>query len=92
MVRRSTTRLFLRALETRIAPSVFNVLNTADSGAGSLRQAIVDANSVIGSDSVVFDTNAFSSPTNIVLTTGQITISDAVAIGSKSKQFKSRNS
>src|SRR5437763_967400 len=34
----------LERLEPRLAPATFTVLNTADSGAGSLRQAILDAN------------------------------------------------
>ena len=34
----------LEALEDRCLPSTFTVLNTADGGAGSLRQAILDAN------------------------------------------------
>jgi hypothetical protein len=34
----------LEVLEDRTAPSVFTVLNTNDSGPGSLRQAILNAN------------------------------------------------
>jgi hypothetical protein len=33
----------------------FTVINTADSGAGSLRQAILDANTLPGADSIVFN-------------------------------------
>ena len=36
--------LRLDALEDRAVPSTFTVLNLADSGAGSLRQAVLDAN------------------------------------------------
>ena len=36
-------RLLLEMLESRDAPAVFTVTTTADSGAGSLRQAILDA-------------------------------------------------
>src|SRR5262249_38716911 len=35
----------LEVLEDRTLPSTFTVLNLADSGAGSLRQAVLDANS-----------------------------------------------
>src|SRR5262249_8587854 len=38
----------LEALEPRWLPSIFNVTNTNDSGPGSLRQAILDANAVGG--------------------------------------------
>ncbi len=36
-------------------PQTFTVTNTNDSGAGSLRQAIIDANATSGTDRVVFD-------------------------------------
>jgi hypothetical protein len=41
-------------LEDRYLPSVFTVLNTSDSGPGSLRQAILDANNHPGRDTIVF--------------------------------------
>ncbi|MEO7299447.1 MAG: hypothetical protein ABI042_12830 [Verrucomicrobiota bacterium] len=34
--------------------ATFNVLNTADSGAGSFRQAILDANNSVGADAILF--------------------------------------
>src|SRR5947209_2426486 len=37
------TKLCLDVLEDRVVPSTFTVSNVADSGAGSLRQAILDA-------------------------------------------------
>ena len=37
--------LAVEALEDRSVPSTFEVLNLADSGEGSLRQAVLDANS-----------------------------------------------
>lgn len=40
------------------AAAVFTVSTTADDGAGSLRQAILDANSAAGADSVVFAATA----------------------------------
>jgi parallel beta-helix repeat protein len=42
--RRPRTGLRLEALESRYAPAVFTVLNTLDSGVGSLRQAILGVN------------------------------------------------
>jgi hypothetical protein len=42
--RRSTCRLWCEPLEDRLAPTVFTVINTQDSGPGSLRQAIINAN------------------------------------------------
>jgi uncharacterized repeat protein (TIGR01451 family) len=38
------SRLGLEALEDRLAPATFTVVNTDDSGPGSLRQAILDSN------------------------------------------------
>src|SRR6516225_916582 len=51
---------FLEALEPRWLPSIFNVTNTNDSGAGSLRQAISDANAS-GTDNTLFIANYGSS-------------------------------
>jgi hypothetical protein len=53
--RRTSFRPSLELLEDRLAPATFSVVNTLDSGAGSLRQAIVDANAVAGLDSIVFN-------------------------------------
>ena len=41
-------------LEDRTAPAVFTVTTLADSGAGSLRQAVLDANAAGGADEVQF--------------------------------------
>src|SRR5688572_1802905 len=56
-------RPLLEALEDRLAPAIFSVTNTLDTGAGSLRQAITDANvardmdmdGVIDTDTIVFN-------------------------------------
>jgi len=50
-----TSKPRLEILEDRALPSTFTVINTADSGAGSLRQAILDANAASGSNSIDFD-------------------------------------
>ncbi len=42
-------------LEVRIAPATFTVLNFTDSGPGSLRQAILDANASPGTDEIHFN-------------------------------------
>lgn len=50
-----SARPVIEALEARIAPATFTVTTTADSGPGSLRQAILDANALEGADTVGFD-------------------------------------
>src|SRR5262245_52694405 len=83
---RRRTHLLLRSLETRLAPATMTVSNTADSGVGSLRQAIIDANTAAGADTIVFDTvGAFSGNATISLSGGQISITgplDVVGTGS----------
>jgi hypothetical protein len=59
-VNRSTARRArpgwrLLRLEDRLAPATFTVLNTDDAGAGSLRQAILNANASAGADSIAFN-------------------------------------
>src|SRR5262245_29345226 len=57
--------------------ATFTVDNLDDSGPGSLRQAILDANSAPGADEITFSTGVSGT---IVLTTGQLTIFDSVVI------------
>jgi predicted outer membrane repeat protein len=59
------------------AATTYTVTNTADSGAGSLRQALDEANSNAGADIIVFDAGSAGT---ITLTTGQLDISDDVTI------------
>src|SRR5439155_8764810 len=49
MTRPTTRRLRLEPLEGRDVPATFTVTNTDDSGGGSLRQAITDANNHVNS-------------------------------------------
>src|SRR5881392_2494017 len=53
---RRPIRLHCEALEGRLVPATLVVLNTDDSGAGSLRQAILDANAMPGDDTITFGT------------------------------------
>ena len=51
----------LEALETRQLLSTYAVINTNDSGAGSLRQAIINANKDTSPDDIVFNIPASTS-------------------------------
>lgn len=55
----------------------FDVMNTNDAGAGSLRQAIIDANGTAGPDTITFGALATGT---ITLTTGRLDISDDLTI------------
>src|SRR5438876_1242066 len=74
-------RLLLDALEGRIAPAMSTVSNANDGGAGSLRQAILDANSSTGPDLIGFDPAFFNVARTILLTTGELLIRDSLSIG-----------
>ena len=58
--------------------ALFTVTNLQDSGAGSLRQAIEDANSQAGRDEIIFE-NSLSGG-QITLTSGLLDITDALTI------------
>src|SRR5262249_50605022 len=67
----------LELLEGRALPSTFTVLNLADSGEGSLRQAILAANVNPGPDAIDFADGLLGT---IPLTTGQLSITDHLTI------------
>jgi hypothetical protein len=67
---------FLR-LEDRALPSTYTVLNLADSGSGSLRQAISDANTHAGPDVVRFAPGLHGT---IRLTSGVLNITDDLSV------------
>ena len=56
----------------------FKVTTTADSGTGSLRQAILNANAASTADTIIF-TSLFNTAQMIALTSGQLTLTDAAA-------------
>jgi len=59
----------------------FTVGNINDLGAGSLRQAIIDANALVGADDIRFDTTGvFAAPQIITLTTGELGITQDLSI------------
>src|SRR5262245_11815611 len=74
---RGQYRPWLEALEDRTLPSTFTVTNKLDSGPGSLRQAVLDANGNPGSDTIVFAKNVSGT---IKLTSGELFITDSVTI------------
>jgi hypothetical protein len=73
----NTVRLRVELLEGRIVPAVFSVSNLAESGPGSIRQAIIDANNNPGQDTIQITPGLTGS---VILTSGPMTIIDAVDI------------
>ena len=57
--------------------ATFTVINLNDSGPGSLRQAILDANATVDDDTIVFQSGLSGT---ITLTSGQLTINKNLAI------------
>ncbi len=57
--------------------AMLSVTNTSDSGPGSLRQAIAASNATPGADTITFQSGVTGS---IILTSGQLTITDALTI------------
>ncbi|MCZ7556194.1 MAG: HYR domain-containing protein [Bacteroidia bacterium] len=62
-------------MQSQHAIAAFSVTNTNDAGAGSLRQAILDANAAAGSDIITFTVTG-----TITLTSGELTISGDLTI------------
>jgi hypothetical protein len=69
--RRLMQRPMVQALEDRTVPSTFWVTNRNDAGAGSLRQAVLDANAHAGADAIAF---RHSAEGTITLTSGELSI------------------
>jgi hypothetical protein len=70
-------RLGIEVLEDRTLPSTFTVMNLHDSGAGSLRQAILDANAHAGPNVIDF---AHGLHGTITLTSGELAITKTLDI------------
>lgn len=77
--RPSRSRLLVHALEQRLAPAVFTVTTEVDGVAGSLRDAITQANTTPGVDDIVFGAG-ITSATPIFLALGELTVTDSVNI------------
>lgn len=67
-------KLRLERLEERALLTAFSVTNLNDSGAGSLRQAILDANTHVGNDTISFASSL--SGQTIALSGGQLHLTD----------------
>src|SRR5262249_25175112 len=82
----SFRRPALEALEDRSVPTGFVVTTAADSGSGSLRQAILDANANAGPDSIDFAIRTASNvPPVIALSTPLPTLTDPVVIDGRTE-------
>ncbi len=64
---------------TNASANTYTVTNTNDAGAGSLRQAILDANANAGSDAIEFNVGG-GGPQGIAITTALPTITDPVSL------------
>lgn len=73
------SRNVVESLEDRTLLTAFTVLNTDDSGAGSLRDAIEAANANAGADTITFDASLALAGKTIVLT-DELLISDDLTI------------
>ncbi len=67
--------LLLLGIAPLAGAATFSVTNLNDSGAGSLRQAVLDANAAGGADVIQVDVSG-----TITLTSGELLISDSVSI------------
>ena len=75
---------------TPLAGATFTVTNTADSGAGSLRQAILDANGAAGADTIAFNI-AGAGVHTIVLGSALPAVTDVVTIDGYTQPGSSPN-
>ena len=74
-------RLYLQALEERTVPTVYTPVNLSDAGAGSLRQAIIDANADAGAGPHTVDATALIG--TVAWTSGQVAITSVEQIDIK---------
>jgi parallel beta-helix repeat protein len=66
---RLRVRPSLEVLEDRLSPAVFSVTNTNDTGPGSLRQALISANTSAGADTIGFNIPGMGSHSIVLLST-----------------------
>lgn len=64
-------------LESRQLLAVFTVTSTNDAGAGSLRQAVLDANAAAGADVIEFSSGLAGT---IALSSGELSVSDSLTV------------
>jgi len=83
--------VLLMLLAASAQAATFTVINTLDSGAGSLRQAIIDANTAAGSDTIIFSIPGSGLHT-ISPATNLPNITEAVIIDGYSQSGSSVNS
>ncbi|MEH1827382.1 MAG: Calx-beta domain-containing protein [Nostoc sp.] len=70
-------------VSVKVDGTTYIVTNTNDSGAGSLRQAIINANNDPGIETIIFDTTGIfgdATPDTITLTSGELNVTQAVII------------
>ncbi|MEH1922945.1 Calx-beta domain-containing protein [Nostoc sp.] len=70
-------------VSVKVDGTTYIVTNTNDSGAGSLRQAIINANNDPGIETIIFDTTGVfgdATPDTITLTSGELNITEGVII------------
>lgn len=65
-IRARSFRPRLEVLESRNTPTAFFVSNSNNSGAGSFRQAILDANALSGADQILFTTALQNNPIRLL--------------------------
>jgi hypothetical protein len=78
MARALSSDCLFEGLEPRTLLSTFTVTNTGNAGSGSLRQAILDANTAPGADVVEFDSSLNGQ--TISWTSGEVLITDELTI------------
>ncbi|MFN6564165.1 MAG: Calx-beta domain-containing protein [Nostoc sp. ChiSLP01] len=70
-------------VSVKVDNTTYTVTNTNDSGAGSLRQAIINANNDPGIETIIFDATGIfgdATPDTITLTSGELNITQGVII------------
>ncbi|MEH2331253.1 beta strand repeat-containing protein [Nostoc sp.] len=70
-------------VSVKVDGTTYIVTNTNDSGAGSLRQAIINANNDPGIETILFDTTGIfgdATPDTITLTSGELNVIEGVII------------